>query len=134
VLTLGAAALFLSAATLLGHEALGRWNSAHYIAGEIRGQLKPDAPFYSVGLYDQTLPFYLRRTVTLVAYADEFEFGLAQEPERRIDTIEAFEKRWREDPMAYAVMSEETRRRLEADGLPMRVLARGFWRVVVAKP
>jgi 4-amino-4-deoxy-L-arabinose transferase-like glycosyltransferase len=133
-LVLSAAALFFSATALLGHEALGRWNSAHYIAGEIRHELKPDAPFYSVGLYDQTLPFYLRRTVTLVAYADEFEFGLAQEPERRIDTIEAFEKRWREDPMAYAVMSEETRRQLEADGLPMRVLARGFWRIVVAKP
>jgi 4-amino-4-deoxy-L-arabinose transferase-like glycosyltransferase len=133
-LALGAAALVLSATALLGHEALGRWNSAHYIAGEIRRELKPDAPFYSVGLYDQTLPFYLRRTVTLVAYADEFEFGLAQEPQLRIDTIEAFEKRWREDPMAYAVMSEETRRQLEADGLRMRVLAYGYWRVIVAKP
>jgi 4-amino-4-deoxy-L-arabinose transferase-like glycosyltransferase len=132
-LALAAGALFLSATALLGHEALGRSNSAHYIAEEIRGELKPEAPFYSVGMYDQTLPFYLRRTVTLVDYADEFEFGLAQEPQRRISTIEEFEKRWREDPMAYAVMSEDTRRRLEADGLPMRLLARDVSRVIVAK-
>jgi 4-amino-4-deoxy-L-arabinose transferase-like glycosyltransferase len=133
-LVLGAGALFLSATALLGHEALGRSNSAHYIAEEIRPGLKPDAPFYSVGMYDQTLPFYLRRTVTLVDYADEFEFGLAQEPQRRIATIEDFKKRWREDPMAYAVMSGETHRRLQAEGLPMRVLARDTRRVIVAKP
>jgi 4-amino-4-deoxy-L-arabinose transferase-like glycosyltransferase len=133
-LALGAGALFLSATGLLGHEALGRSNSAHYIAGEIRKELRPGAPFYSVGMYDQTLPFYLKRTVTLVDYADEFEFGLAQEPRRRIDTIVEFEKRWREDPMAYAVMSEDLWRRLEADRLPMRVIARDVRRVVVAKP
>jgi len=133
-LVLGAGALFLSATGLLGHEALGRSNSAHYIADQIRHALKPDAPFYSVGMYDQTLPFYLKRTVTLVDYSDEFEFGLTQEPQRRINTIEEFEKRWRGDPMAYAVMREETWRRLRADGLPMRELARDTRRVIVAKP
>jgi 4-amino-4-deoxy-L-arabinose transferase-like glycosyltransferase len=133
-LVLGAAALVLSAAALLGHEALGRWNSAHYIAEEVRHELKPDAPFYSVGTYDQTLPFYLQRTVTLVDYADEFEFGLAQEPQRRISTMDDFKKRWREDPMAYALMGEETWRRLQAEGLPMRVLARDMRRIIVAKP
>ena len=133
-LVLGAGALFLAATGLLGYQTLGRSSSAHYIAEEIGNALTPGAPFYSVGMYDQTLPFYLKRTVTLVDYADEFEFGLAQEPWRRIDTIAQFEERWREDPMAYAVMSEETWRRLEADRLPMRVLARDVRRVVVAKP
>jgi 4-amino-4-deoxy-L-arabinose transferase-like glycosyltransferase len=133
-LALGAGALFLATTGLLGHEALGRSSSAHYIAGEIGKELKPGAPFYSVGMYDQTLPFYLKRTVTLVDYGDEFEFGLAQEPGRRIDTMEQFEQRWRADPVAYAVMKEETHRQLAAGGLPMRVLARDTWRVVVAKP
>ncbi|HET9763773.1 MAG TPA: phospholipid carrier-dependent glycosyltransferase, partial [Casimicrobiaceae bacterium] len=133
-LVLGAGALFLSATGLLGYQALGRSSSAHYIAEEIGKELKPGAPFYSVGMYDQTLPFYLKRTVTLVDYSDEFEFGLAQEPGRRIDTMEQFEKRWRADPVAYAVMKEETWRQLAAAGLPMRVLARDTWRVVVAKP
>jgi hypothetical protein len=63
---------------LLGHEALGRSNSAHYIAGQLRSLLRPGVPFYSVGMYEQTLPFYLKRTVTLVEYGDEFTFGLSQ--------------------------------------------------------
>ena len=133
-LVLGAGALFLSATGMLGHQALGRSSSAHYIAEEIGKELRPGAPFYSVGMYDQTLPFYLKRTVTLVDYSDEFEFGLAQEPGRRIDTMEQFEQRWRADAVAYAIMKEETWRQLQAGGLPMRVLARDTWRVVVAKP
>jgi hypothetical protein len=69
-----------------------------------------------------------------VDYTDEFEFGLAQEPQRAIATIEDFKKRWREDPMAYAVMTEQTHRLLQAEGLPMRVLARDTRRTIVAKP
>ncbi len=39
-----------------------------------------DTPIYSVGTYDQTLPFYWRRTVTLVAYRGELDFGLKHHP------------------------------------------------------
>ncbi len=35
------------------------------------------------GTYDQTLPFYLRRTVKLVAYRGELDYGLRQDPRRR---------------------------------------------------
>ena len=39
---------------------------------------KPGVPFYSVDTYDQTLPFYLKRTVTMVAYKDELGFGISR--------------------------------------------------------
>ncbi len=131
---LAGASLLASATALQGHETLGRSNSAHYIAEAIRSQLKPDAPFYSVAMYDQTLPFYLRRTVTLVDYGDEFRFGLAQEPGRSIPTMEEFKKRWLEDRDAFAIMTEDTYRALRAQGLPMREVARDPRRVVVARP
>ena len=139
LLALGAAAFLFAEIALLGHAALGRWNSAHYIAGELkrdlsRGELRAGAPFYSVQMYEQTLPFYLRRTLTLVDYGDEFTFGLAQEPERSIRTMEEFKKRWRDEPEALAVMTANNYKRLEAEGLPMRVLARDPSRVVVGKP
>ena len=38
------------------------------------------APLYSVGTYDQTLPFYWRRTFTLVAYRGELDYGLKLDP------------------------------------------------------
>ena len=31
--------------------------------------------------YDQTVPFYIGRTLTLVAYVDEFETGQKAEPD-----------------------------------------------------
>ena len=33
-------------------------------------------PLYSVGTYDQTLPFYWGRTLVLVAFAGELDYGL----------------------------------------------------------
>ena len=36
-------------------------------------------------MYDQTLPFYLGRTTTLVDYRDELGLGLDAEPEKGID-------------------------------------------------
>ncbi len=40
-----------------------------------------DAPVYSVGTYDQSLTFYLRRPVTLVRYRGELDYGLKKTPD-----------------------------------------------------
>ena len=45
-----------------------------------------DAPVYQIAMYDQTLPFYLGRTTTLVAFRDELALGIDAEPERQIPT------------------------------------------------
>jgi hypothetical protein len=47
-------------------------------------ELKADTPIYSVSTYEQSMTFYLRRTVVLVDYWDEFTFGLRQQPELSI--------------------------------------------------
>lgn len=118
---------------VLGHERLGRSNSSYHIAREVKRMLPPGAPFYSVRMYEQTLPFYLQRTVTLVAYRDEMGFGLDQEPQLGIPTVAAFEQRWREDNDAFAVMTEETYKELSAHGLPMRIVAQDTRRIIVRK-
>ena len=46
------------------------------------GALAADAPVYSVGTYDQTLPFYWRRTLKLVDYRGELDFGLRHDRRR----------------------------------------------------
>jgi len=96
--------------------------------------LGPDIPFYSVRTYEHTLPFYIKQTVTLVDYADELEFGLIQEPQLEIPTVEEFEKRWRNDRSALAIMGPDMYRNLTSRGLPMRLLSQDARRVIVSKP
>lgn len=131
LLILGCAALFLAETSLQGHESLGRSNSSHYIAQQVRPLVEPDTPFYSVKMYEQTLPFYLQRTLTLVDYQDEMGFGLRQEPKLWVPTVEEFKTRWRTGPYSLAMMNDDTYKQLQAEGLPMRVVARDTRRVFV---
>jgi len=39
-----------------------------------------EAPLYSVRTYDQSLTFYLQRTVMLVGYRGELDYGLRRAP------------------------------------------------------
>ena len=66
----------------LGHQSLAPVHSAEGLARQIRPHLEREAssiPFYSVHMYEQTLDFYIKRTVTPVEFADELGFGLKQE-------------------------------------------------------
>lgn len=119
---------------LLGHDSLGPVNSAHDVAAMIRSQVPPDAPFYSVDTYDQTLQFYLKRTTTMVAYRDELGFGIDQEPQKFITDLAAFETTWRTNPQAWALMSPATWTELRDKGLPMKEVVRDTRRVIVRKP
>jgi 4-amino-4-deoxy-L-arabinose transferase-like glycosyltransferase len=134
IVTLGTGGLLLVQLVMTGHESLSPSFSTSHLAGTIRPLLDADTPFYSVRTYEQTLPFYIKRTVTLVDYRDELDFGLQQEPELEIPTIEEFEARWRIDRKALAIMGPDIYRELTGRGLPMRLLAEDARRVIVSKP
>lgn len=134
VFALGFAGLAASQLTLTGHESLSPASSAYQLTQQIKPYLKPDMPFYSVGMYEQTLPFYIKRTVTVVAWQDELEFGFQQEPDKWIPQIETFKQRWRAESQALAIMSPTTYQQMEAEKLPMEVIARDTRRIVVRKP
>lgn len=119
---------------ILGHESLAESNSAHRIAQQTRPLLSPGVPFYSVSTYEQTLPFYLQRTLTLVNYRDEMGFGLDQQPALAIALGAEFYARWRSDRDAFALVTPEGYAQLRADGLPMQTVARDTRRVIVRKP
>jgi Aminoarabinose transferase C-terminal domain len=107
--------------------------SGKALATQIAEQLTPDTTLYSVETYDQTLSFYLRRTMTLVNFRNELDYGLRQHPELAIaDTVE-FAARWRELDRGVAIMSNSTFDRLAAAGMPMRVIARDRRRIAVAR-
>ena len=116
---------------LLGHESFATSNSSYYLARQVAPLLPEGVPFYSVGMYEQTFPYYLRRTLTLVAYQDEFSFGLQQEPWRAVASMDEFVERWQGGNEAFAIMTPQMFERLQASGLPMTVVARDARRIVV---
>jgi len=117
----------------LGHDNLNYVTSAYHLAQRINPILRPGVPFYSVRTYEQTLPFYIGRTLTLVEFADELDFGLKQEPQLWVPTLAEFEKRWKEHDDAFAVMSPDTYSELDGHGLPMQIVASDPRRIVVRK-
>jgi len=128
-----ASGLVASLIVLNGHNTLAPTNSSYDIAQKVRPLLTPGVPFYSVGTYDQTLPFYLNRTLMLVGYRDEFDYGLKQQPELAIDSMDAFRRRWAADKQAFALMRPDDSEALRNQGLTMEVVFNDGKRVIVKK-
>jgi len=91
------------------------------------------APLFSVRTYDQTLPFYWRRTLTLVEYRGELDYGLRHAPGLAIGSLEEFKVRWRQLDRGFAVMEPDTLSILRLQHLPMRIVACDERRVLVAR-
>ena len=95
--------------------------------------MRADVPFYTVRMYDQTLPYYLGRTVTQVEHPDELAMGIASEPDKAIDTVAHWRPIWDAVQDAYAMMQPDEYDNLRRDGVPMRELGRDARRVIVAR-
>ena len=134
ILSLAFGGMLCSQLILLGHDSLAPANSAYQTVERIRDQIKPEDPFFSVNTYDQTLPFYLKRTVTMVIYMDELAFGIAQEPDKFIAERAGFEQAWQASPRAWALMEPPTYQQFVKSGLPMRLAAQDSRRMIVSKP
>ncbi|HQR03273.1 MAG: glycosyltransferase family 39 protein [Proteobacteria bacterium] len=134
VVLLALSGFLCSTAILQGHDHLNPFNSARALAAQVKDRLQPGLPFYSVLYYEQTLPFYIQRTLTLVEYRDEMDFGLRQEPNKWIPTVAEFEARWRQDPAAYAIMTIGVFENFIRAGLPMREIGRDRRYVIAEKP
>lgn len=99
---------------------------------EIGGFL-PNAPFYSVNMYNTTLPLHLGRTVTLVGWQGELAMGISQEPDRFVATLEEFRARWQQADQAYAILLRGRYEQELARGLPMIVAADNGKVTIVAR-
>jgi 4-amino-4-deoxy-L-arabinose transferase-like glycosyltransferase len=135
-----AAVLVLAISTLIaaqlgtsGYNTIAKERSAYYIAEAIRPYVKPDEPFYSVDSYEQTLPFYLKRTLTLVQFQDEMAFGIMQEPQRWVPDYASFAKVWKQQSEALAMMPVETYKRLKQFNLDMKIIYQDPQYIVVSR-
>jgi 4-amino-4-deoxy-L-arabinose transferase-like glycosyltransferase len=96
-------------------------------------QFPRDPPFYSVASFDQSVPFYLGRPVTLVGYKDELAPGIAAEPGKYVGSVDEFLKRWQGHRDAFAIMTPLLYERLRREGLAGRIVARDAHRIIISK-
>jgi 4-amino-4-deoxy-L-arabinose transferase-like glycosyltransferase len=136
----GVAALSLSTLAMLqlavaGFDAFSpvRSTSAILRAAQTPAPFAKDAPFYQVGMYDQTAPFYLGRTTRLVAFRDELALGVDAEPAKQVPTLEAWIAEWSALSAGYAMLPAELYAMLSSQGVPTRELARDSRRVIVSR-
>jgi 4-amino-4-deoxy-L-arabinose transferase-like glycosyltransferase len=136
VLSVSLTALLAAMLVLTGHDTLAEVRSTGPIIARIvaaNGPLRADVPFYTVRMYDQTLPYYLGRTVTQVEHYDELAMGIASEPDKAIATEAEWLRRWNSAEQAYAIMQPDEYKRLQDQGVPMRELASDARRVIVSR-
>jgi len=134
VLILSTSTLIASQLVTSGYNTVAVEKSGYIIAEAIRPYVKPDKPFYSVHEYEQTLPFYLKHTFTLVDYENEMAFGIMQEPQLAIPTLEEFSKVWAGQSEALAIMPVRMFEKLKQLGCAMKIIYQDTQFIVVEKP
>ncbi|MEA3140263.1 MAG: hypothetical protein QOK23_2432 [Gammaproteobacteria bacterium] len=92
-----------------------------------------DAPIYSVRTYDQSLTFYLRRTVTLVGYRGELDYGLRKAPQGEISNVDEFLRLWDSQTRAFALMDKRTFDAFKERGVAMRMIGQNQREVMVSR-
>lgn len=136
VLAMAVAGFASTQMILAGFEPYGAQRAGTPMLAAIRAELTPATRIYSVGTYEQSLSFYLERTATLVWYTDEFAFGLKQQPELGLPTIDAFIDQWKRDRdagvNAIAITRADIYLELKLRGVPMKLLAADSRRTVIA--
>jgi len=133
IAAVGAASYLFFACILWAAALLAPVYSGASLARQLPPELEGSATVYSVRTYDQSLTFYLRRTVTVVDYRGELDFGLTLEPRKGLATLEEFMPRWRAEQQALAVMKPETYTQLAQSGLPMVLRARAPDELIVSR-
>jgi 4-amino-4-deoxy-L-arabinose transferase-like glycosyltransferase len=118
-----------------GHPVFAPAYSAASLVASLPQAPSRDAAIFTVETYDHTIPWALRRTVTMVGYKDELEQAIGWEPRAFIPDLAGFARAWKGEREAYAFFAvrdfERLRRELD---LPMEIAARGPRYVLVRKP
>jgi 4-amino-4-deoxy-L-arabinose transferase-like glycosyltransferase len=121
---------------LAGYDSFAQTRSAEPLLARMAAErilLRPDLPFYTIRMYDQTLPYYLGRTVIQVDHPDELAMGIASEPDKAIAKVSTWREIWDKVEDAYAIMQPDEYDKLRREGVPMRELGRDTRRVIVSR-
>ncbi len=134
VIALAAGGLAATQIGLAGHLTIaGRFSVASTVA-QLRERPPRDVPVFAVAVYDHTLPWTLKRTVTMVMHRDELEKEIDWDREKFVPDLASFARAWRAAPRAWAFVRPERLPELRNQlGLEMQEMARGPTYAIVKK-
>ena len=116
-----------------GFQSQNKNMSNRIMADAIRPYLTATSKIYSIERYDRPLSFYLGRTLTLVEYKDELDFGIGIEPGDFIETVDSFIPIWMDADNAVAILRTETYQQRLKNKVPMQVIYQDWKRVAVIR-
>jgi 4-amino-4-deoxy-L-arabinose transferase-like glycosyltransferase len=95
--------------------------SSYKLVTTVKPLIRPETHLYTIGQYRETLSPYLGRTMDVVDFEGELQFGLSEEPARRLSQKE-FLGRWDRSPDAVAFMAPELFDAWQSRGMQGKVL------------
>ena len=120
---------------IAGHRTLSDRFSVASTVAALPEQPPADVPVFAVDMYDHTLPWSLKRTVTMVGYRDELGDAVDWEKHKFVPDLMTFARLWNEAPRAWAFLPVNEADKLPQElGIRVEVLARGAQYAILKKP
>jgi 4-amino-4-deoxy-L-arabinose transferase-like glycosyltransferase len=119
-----------------GYQSISKLRSSRVMAETIQSYIdqsgKNNVEIYDVNRYDQSLPYYLGRTINLVGFRGELEFGLTQEPQKWLNEAD-FLPIWLNSEQAISVLTQETYNQWQQQQIPMHTIYENSRYIAVAR-
>ncbi len=133
VLTMSIATCLLAGLAARGFDQMAPKKITYAVAEAIKQHLTPETRLYAIKIYDQSLPFYLNRTMTLVDYVDEFEMGQKAEPAKHIAALKDLPAAWSMPGPAIAIIQPDATNELNAMGINFEIIYQDARRIAIRK-
>jgi len=130
---IAAAMTFAWQCFLAAYVAIPPTRSAKELVAAAQPYIHPQTALYSVGQYRETISPYLRRTLILVQFRGELDFGLNAEPGRQEASAAEFEARWTASTDAVAFFGPQLWDEYRHKGFPGRVIAADHYTIAVSR-
>jgi 4-amino-4-deoxy-L-arabinose transferase-like glycosyltransferase len=135
VVALAAGGLAATQIGLAGHLTIAERFSVAATVARLAEPPPPGVPVFAVAVYDHTVPWTLKRTVTMVVSRDELEKEIDWDPAKFVPDLASFAREWQAAPQAWALVRPSRLAELRSQfGLAMEEKARGPTYVIVKKP
>jgi len=133
IITMAFATVVMILFTARGFDTTSPKKLSYEVAEAINKRITPDTRLYAIKIYDQSLPFYLKRTLTLVDYVDEFQTGQKAEPEKYIAAIKNLPAAWSMPGPAIAIIQPDLVNELKALGINFEIIYQDQRRIAIQK-